>query len=722
MNRLVTRREVLELFGGATAGTMLSPAPWKLLDDVAIRTQNEESVAHPVRGRVHTIATHCPLCAAGCALRLRCVGEHVFAVGGVPAHALGKGWPCVFGLALHHYAGHPLRLAGPTLADGSGARRGLERDEAMRITRDWLDDARHRHGPGAVAVLDPRPHRATSRAYACWLAGLGGGRHLAAPSEDAPLRTLARGLELPAGTRLAWALDGCRLILSFGTPLLEGWGTPGLTVGERRGREERPSLIQVEACASTTARLADRWLRVRPGREVMAALALAKELLALRVSGAAEHSAGRTRAIEALGIEDAVASASVEELAAKSGLHPDELRSVARSLASERRPAVVCGVDPGGGRLGRTTERVIGNLAVLAGSVGEDGPIRAHRLAPAPIGLEDLPAVELQELEDVPDSSLAFLLVDAARLDVALPWSRIRRKLVAGTGRVVVLTPFDGRAARESDLALPVAAPLEGYDEIGAAGDLPRATFSVAVPLAPGRPACIEPLALLHQAAPDVSPLGALGSQSQEALLDRQIAAIHRAGRGVVLDGNGRIARNVGDGDVARLRNDLRGGGSWADEPDAVPLAAACTRLEPDDLRRIRKRILDDEAPEPRALDLLVHGWRVAAAGEPVPAVLSKLSRESDLRDGEGVARLHPDTAGALGLRPGDVACLKCGDRRLRARVVRDRVVSPGAVELPVGLSRGAFGDDGPGPDPSPVAFLPAEEGTCARVTVEETS
>lgn len=721
MNRLVTRRGVLELFGGAAAGAMLSPAPWKLLDDVAIRTQNEEWVAHPVRGRVRGIATHCPLCAAGCALRLRCVGDHVFAVGAVPAHALGKGWPCVFGLALHHYAGHPLRLAGPTLADGSGARRSLERDEAVRITRDWLDRARHRYGPGAVAVLDPRPHRATSRAYACWLAGLGGGRHLAGPSEDAALRTLARTLELPAGTRPAWALDGCRTIVSFGAPLLEGWGTPGLTVGARPGREERPSLIQVEACASTTARLADRWLRVRPGREVLVALALAKELLA-RPSGAAEHGAGRTRALDALGLEDAVALASVEELAAKSGLHPDEVRSVARALASHGPSAVVCGVDPGGGRLGRTAERVIGRLAVLAGSVGKDGPIRAHRLAPAPIGLEDLPAVEMSELEDVPDSSLAFLLVDAARLDVALPWTRIRRKLVAGAGRVVVLTPFDGRAARESDLALPVAAPLEGYDEIGGASDLPRATFAVAVPLAPGRPACIEPLELLHQAAPDVSPLGALGSLSQEALLERQIAAIHRAGRGVVLDGDGRVARSVGDGDAGRLRADLRGGGSWADDPDPVPLSAAPSPLEPDDLRLIRERILDDEAPEPRALDLLVHGRRVAAAGEPVPAVLSKLCRESDLCDGEGVARLHPDTAAALGLRSGDIACLRCGSRRLRVRIVRDRVVSAGAVELPVGLGRGVFGDDTPDPDPSPVAFLSGEDGTCARVTVEETS
>ena len=40
MNSRISRRDVLKLAGGAGLGILLSPLPWKLLDDSAIWTQN----------------------------------------------------------------------------------------------------------------------------------------------------------------------------------------------------------------------------------------------------------------------------------------------------------------------------------------------------------------------------------------------------------------------------------------------------------------------------------------------------------------------------------------------------------------------------------------------------------------------------------------------------------------------------------------------------------
>ena len=36
----LTRRSLLKFMGGAVAGAVLSPLPWKLLDDASIWTQN----------------------------------------------------------------------------------------------------------------------------------------------------------------------------------------------------------------------------------------------------------------------------------------------------------------------------------------------------------------------------------------------------------------------------------------------------------------------------------------------------------------------------------------------------------------------------------------------------------------------------------------------------------------------------------------------------------
>ena len=94
----LTRRDLLCGIGGAAAGTALTPAPWKLLDDVSIWTQHRPALPIPPKGEVSFRPTACTLCPAGCALRVRCVGRRPVSAVAEAKHPLGASG-CAIGIS-----------------------------------------------------------------------------------------------------------------------------------------------------------------------------------------------------------------------------------------------------------------------------------------------------------------------------------------------------------------------------------------------------------------------------------------------------------------------------------------------------------------------------------------------------------------------------------------------------------------------------------------------
>jgi hypothetical protein len=95
---------------------------------------------------------------------------------------------------------------------------------------------------------------------------------------------------------------------------------------------------------------------------------------------------------------------------------------------------------------------------------------------------------------------------------------------------------------------------------------------------------------------------------------------------------------------------------------------------------------------------LMPFGLRGAAGEEPVPALASKLYRESNLRLRPGCIAVGPETGRALGLRDGGRAVLQTAAGRLPVEVRFDPLVLPGIAHTPVGpLSDGAGEADAAG-------------------------
>ncbi len=87
-----SRRDVFKFAGGAVAGTLFTPAPWRLITDTALWSENWPGVPRPARGEIRAKFTNCALCTGGCAVRARCVGEQPVSLAGV------AGGLCPFGL------------------------------------------------------------------------------------------------------------------------------------------------------------------------------------------------------------------------------------------------------------------------------------------------------------------------------------------------------------------------------------------------------------------------------------------------------------------------------------------------------------------------------------------------------------------------------------------------------------------------------------------------
>src|ERR1035437_1668461 len=214
-----SRRDIFKFAGGAVAGALCTPAPWRLITDTALWSENWPGIPRPARGEIRAKFTNCALCPAGCAVRARCVGEQPVSLAGV------RGGLCPFGLTAHHLPYHPARLKHGPIEEATAA-------VAKRAA-------------AVLAVLDLNPGPPVSWTYRRAMASL-------------------KGLYLaPESQPVAYDLSAAKTVLSIGAPLLDGWCTPANVIAARRNFR----LIQAEALESRTAVLADQWIRIAPGTE-----------------------------------------------------------------------------------------------------------------------------------------------------------------------------------------------------------------------------------------------------------------------------------------------------------------------------------------------------------------------------------------------------------------------------------------------------------------------
>jgi hypothetical protein len=557
------RRDFFKFVGGSVVGLACTPVPWTLLNDSSKWSQNWSWIPRLQKGEMRVKFTTCTLCPAGCGVKARCVGEQPVHLTGVSAHPSSRGALCPVGLAAHQQPYHPARLRQPL-------RRGnpVTMDAAVAAVRQAIAGAE-------VAVWDPNPGRVRSAMYQRFAAGLPHGVYLTSPApEGGMLRALARMFERPAG-ELGLDVESARTILSFGAPILDGWGTPGRVLKQRAGFR----LVQAEPELSRTATLADTWLAIRPGSETALALAIGHVLTRQNlVDPTVVRSAADYR--EYL---EMTAAYTPENAAAICGIPADKIYETARELAI-------------GGPVVVITESEVEPIAALNFLFGGAGRTIVKRG-----GLAPLPA---KTPEDTGDGSIQVLIAAGN-----VPWERFEKKL-APEAVVVSLSPWTDRRV---EIVIPAPVAVESMLDVPAPFDAGTDMFSLAAPLATPPAGVIDPAEFLARIEP------ALGTV--DAAMETRIKALHQTRRGSVisyLDGSTKQVTEFAS--PADLQKALLAGSVWVDDPVAQTGFSRFSLTS------------TGQAKPPAPPKTNLYGWR-AVHGLSVSPILSKLYQESGLRD-----------------------------------------------------------------------------------------
>jgi anaerobic selenocysteine-containing dehydrogenase len=652
----------------------MTPLPWKLVDDSAIWTQNWSLIPPLPRGNERSVRTACTICPGGCPVKARTIGGVPVSLAGAPGHPAGDGHLCPIGLAGHHLAFHPLRIRQPWIREA--ASRQWRPADAAGIVAELGRRRDHRGGGISIGVLDRRPGRAASATYREFLLRAGGGLYITPHhSEEAGLEAIRRRCTPDPGP-LGYDLERARAILSFGAPLLEGWGSPSRMrkiLGDRPGK---PLLIHVDHRLTPTARLADIRIALRPGGFADLACGIGREILAGNTTSPAPQDAvpdleEYRRMVEPF---------TPDVVAASTGIEPELVSRIARELARLSPAVVIDGADAAAGPSGRRSRDSIAALNIILGSVNRPGGILPRNPVPGGSGN----GVPQSQLCDVAEGSLDLLLLDEADSGLAIPEALIRRTVESGRGMVVAFSPYLAGAALAADAVIPVSAPYETLEEVLTPGTDPRTAVGLSAPLlAPGLTGDARRDFLSAVAGGEAGP----GDEARRTgSPDRLVAAIAGSGKGSLAGGPGFAAgetRGVPGAD--ELRSALAAGAWWfSGEPAAAPrmetrIFTAGTEIGD------AERTPGDGA----AFVVIPSGTRGTAGNSAVPPLARKIFQESGLRRPSGNAGVHPATAAAAGIPDGGRARILTAAGGAEVTVHHDALVMPGVIELACGPASG---------------------------------
>jgi molybdopterin-dependent oxidoreductase iron-sulfur protein len=498
----VTRRDLLVWSAGAAAGLLATPVPWKVLDDVSIWSQNWPWIPQPTRGPVEIKQSFCTLCPKACGLRVRMAAGWAVGVAGSSTHPISRGALCPLAFAAHQLNWHPQRLR--SVRHGSSRSTWAEAQSAFAKAS--------KEGP--VVVIDSYPGRAASSVLETFARKQGGSYRMVATPELRAFTPYEQWTGIPAAC-LGYDFENARTVVSFGAPLLDGWGTPGrftrLWAESAAGLSDpQLRLIQIDYSLSRTAARAWQWIEIREGSESALASGLAGALLEQNLVPA--HTP--------------VPSMTLADAVAQTGISVDRIRELARMMVAKT-PALV---------IARDEDSAVAALNVLLGSLGKRGGIVRHSGSAKPYVATESALGDAR----------------AVLIDASVPWDFVPQL----DAEVFRFGAWDGGATK-ADWLLPAPGFLEDLTDLPTAPGCSAATYGVA-------PALTKATGEVQSAAQFLCSLdGTL--QTTQKIIDSRCEELFRRREGNVYAQE--IAAMTKFTSVQSLKEQLWKGAVWAGEP-----------------------------------------------------------------------------------------------------------------------------------------------------------
>ncbi|MCD6184803.1 MAG: molybdopterin-dependent oxidoreductase, partial [Deltaproteobacteria bacterium] len=266
----IDRRSFLSLIVGGAAGTALSPLPWKMMDDSAIWTQNWPWTPVPEVGEVTNINSVCSLCAGGCGIFVKKIDNRVIKIEGNPDSPVNKGGICSLGLAGPQLLYGQTRIKTPMKRVGKRGENKWENiswDDGIKEVAEKLGALRSKGKASTVGAILGRDKGTIYGLFERFLTAYGSANLMHMPSmlDACNMSThFMNGVQGLTG----FDLENSDFILSLGSGLLDGWGSPvRMFKANSTWKENKVMVVQVEPRLSNTAAKADKWLPIKPGTE-----------------------------------------------------------------------------------------------------------------------------------------------------------------------------------------------------------------------------------------------------------------------------------------------------------------------------------------------------------------------------------------------------------------------------------------------------------------------
>ena len=702
----LSRRNFLALGAGAACGgalgTMLSPLPWKLTDDLSIWTQDWPGTPHPPGGPESVEKTVCDLCPGACGLEVRKAGDRCVGIRGIAGHPVNDGGLCPLGAASLQLLYGPSRITGPLRRAGKrgeGRWKALTWRDATAEASGKLEALRRAGKAHLLALVTGRKDGVAEGLFSRFMAAFG------SPNVFYPHTawdTLSRAASLVHGADVApgYDLEKADLVVSFGAGLLEGWGSPVASIRAHSawtGAGGR--LVQVEPRLSNTAAKADEWLAAKPGTEGALALGMAhvmiRDGLVNPAAAAAAKNLEGPQGFKAL----VMSRFSPEKVAKITGLSAGAVESLGRAFGKAKKPIAVWGRGKGGSAGLLRDALAVHALNVLAGRVNAAGGVMLRPADPPPLSALPAPFLDAAAIAGISKGradyagSRRFPLTDSllARLPALLsekgaeplsalmvlgadpfhdlPEAGKAREVFGKIPFIVYFGTHFNDTARMADLVLPDNFFLESWRVAPTPPGFPRRHISLVRPVA-------KPFYNTRQAGDSIMEIArVMGGSMAKSFQWPEFANV--------------LSDALGPSLPVLMKEGFR------EDTAVVPAAAAdlspmvAHKFLPQPLAlfpRFQPPPLSGKKEEFPLLAIPVETLRLFTGQIGDPPYLVKALPDTVLVKNDLVVEINPETARKLGLSEGSAAKLSTPAGGAAVRVHLYPGIMPGLVGVPKGL------------------------------------
>ena len=485
----------MALMVGGTAGTALSPLPWKLTDDLAVWTQTWPWTPVPGEGPVSIVNSVSTLCPGGCGISVRKVGQRAVKIEGMKGYPGSDGGVCNLCLSGLQLLYGPTRIKTPlkrTGERGQGQWQAISWDAAIAEVGGRLGNIRAEGLPHKIACICGSDQGTTPQLFKRFMKTYGSPNFFGTPSMGDSYRLTLKMMHGVLAT-VGFDIENADFVLSFGSGVIDGWGSSArMFKAQSHLKDKKGTLIQIEPRLSNTAAKADQWIPVKPGTESILALGIACVIIkeSLYHKKFVEHYSHGFDQFN----QFVTANFEPATVARQTGVEKSEIIALARKFAQASNPIALCGKGQG------TTPGSMGEfvathaLNALVGNINRDGGVWAlpepdYIQWPAPemdkiarkglkqgridgAGGQEYPHARhlLDRLPGVlnsgPDAALEVLFVADADPFYTLPSNQKVKEAFGKIPLIVSFSPWMNETAANSDIILPDHAHLERYLDV----------------------------------------------------------------------------------------------------------------------------------------------------------------------------------------------------------------------------------------------------------------